>query len=229
MPEDVRAAHIRLQASIAKLTRPYRVETKQRPEGGGYKITPIMHDPLLTQLQTMTGSSLGGKSTFNFGTLVIDTDAVEKIAAVSKHLMASWVSLIPGSTKLIADSHLTLEHSLNLWGSMFEEHRQLSLVTEPRVEAEAKIWGGWVKLIEAKFAHERTSEYMSECPKCGSRYVLDKDLDRVAAITITWREPLKDSSAACRFCGTDWVGEHRLRQLAGGPKHVDTAPLELAM
>lgn len=229
MTEDVRPAHIRLQSSIAKLTRSYRVETKQRPEGGGYKITPIMHPPLLVQLQVMSGSSVGGKNGVTTGTLVIDADAVEKLAAVEKHILASWSMLFPGSSKLVNDSHLSPEHSLALWGEIFEENRVAGFVVESRVLAEATVWANWVRIIESKFSPERTSEFVGDCPKCGNRYVLTTDGDRAAAVKITWRDPVKDSSAKCGFCGFDWTGEGMLRQLAGHARHAETTPFEMAM
>lgn len=242
MPEDTRPPHVRLQASIAKLTKPFPVETKQRPEGGGWKLTKVMHEPLLIQLQVMSGASLGTRKSPFAGSLIIDADAVEKLAAVESHLMASWVMLIPGSKNLVADSHFSLEHSLSLWADIFEEHRLLflkgetSTVTPARVDAEARVWGGWVKLIESKFSPERTLEFADNCPNCQTRYVLNAEGERVSAVVITDRGTLKDSEARCRFCSEEWIGEARLYQFSVAHKrHLDAEkrraeiPLEMAM
>lgn len=65
----------------------------------------------------------------------------------------------------------------------------------------------------------RIRQEPAACPRCGERTAFDRETgDRITAVVVEYRRSVGDdalhgSSGTCRFCGAEWVGATKVREL----------------
>lgn len=190
-----------LSVAVDKLARDREVDTIFTDEktGNWLGVHTETHPPLLTLLVEGTGFSNGPKSAET--PLPIDADALEIWGQVHD-LIRLWCK------QLRIDFTDDLIESVLAWHKAHNALARTGVISEATQADVSRMVAGWVRMIEQKFEPDKRREWTDHCIQCSARRIVLKGSEVFAIeLNVTTR------TAACRACGTEWVGEDALKEL----------------
>jgi hypothetical protein len=195
----------RLLEAVNELVKPWNEIVPPDQAGDGYRV--IDHQPRITMLRGLIGSSSGG------------TTAGRSLAATRNILNVSALDLwqrIDEQTR----SHLheigttpkkELIDALEQLGQAGDALRATNDMTEKHHSRIVARVQKWKADIENLFDPPRTKTLTGACPDCGAERVTTGDGETTALYAYYWEG--HEPAAACRACGKAWHGSRPLLEL----------------
>lgn len=169
---------------------------------------PVEWPPLLAWLETRVTEIVGRKGGSGQGAGVpLNTEALELLTYIDRQLKLMCEAIyLPMTGDRVADTRM-------LWTKLVDgrTHDEIDDTQWERMTSELE---DWVLRIGAEDDRPRKQELTVPCPRCETRWVMDEEGTKSAAVVIEFSEG-RAAVAECRNpeCGAIWAGWSQVARL----------------